>query len=291
MQTTRARAAFGRIRGVLRHHLRGAAALTSALTLALVLSVTLVPAAASDRQSAPKPKPTIVLVHGAWADGSSWNEVTSRLQAEGYTVDVPPNTLRGPSEDSAYLSSYLATISGPIVLVGHSYGGFVITNAATGNAAVKALVYVDAFIPAQGDTLLGLTTGSCLSGDPTTIFNVVPFTGGEDLYIKTAADGSFPGFDQCFANGVPAKQAAELAASQRPLSAAALSEPSGAPAWASIPSWSVVGTEDHVITPAEQLLMSTRADAHITKVAAGHLSMITQPAVVTNVIEQAANAS
>lgn len=284
-----------RVRKTLTRHPRAAAALSSALTLTFVLSFLLLPVAASDGQSAPKPaagsKPTIVLVHGAWADGSSWNKVTSRLQADGYTVDVPPNTLRGPAEDSAYLSSYLATISGPIVLVGHSYGGFVITNAATGNANVKALVYVDAFIPAQGDTLLGLTTGSCLSGDPTTIFNVVPFSGGEDLYIKTGANGSFPGFARCFANGVQAKKAAELAASQRPLSAAALSETSGVPAWATIPSWSVVGTEDNVITPTEQLFMSSRANAHITEVAAGHLSMITKPDVVTKVIEQAADAS
>src|SRR5271154_6495015 len=98
-------------------------------------------------------KPTIVLVHGAWADGSSWNRVLFRLQADGYVVDVPPNPLRGPSEDSAYLSSFLATISGPIVLVGHSYGGFVITDAATGNANVKALVHIDAFAPDEGESV------------------------------------------------------------------------------------------------------------------------------------------
>ena len=99
-----------------------------------------------------------MLEHGAWADGSSWSGVVTRLQKAGYTVDVPPNPLRGVGSDSAYLASYLATVPGPIVLVGHSYGGFVITNAATGDKNVKALVYVYAYIPAQGDTLNSLTS-------------------------------------------------------------------------------------------------------------------------------------
>src|SRR5277367_3664828 len=116
--------------------------------LMFVPLLSLVAASQASASTTSGPKPTIVLVHGAWADGSSWNRVLLRLQADGYVVDVPPNPLRGPSEDSAYLSSFLATISGPIVLVGHSYGGFVITDAATGNSNVKALVYVDAFIPA-----------------------------------------------------------------------------------------------------------------------------------------------
>jgi len=237
------------------------------------------------------PKPTIVLVHGAWADGSSWNRVLFRLQADGYMVDVPPNPLRGPSEDSAYLSSFLATISGPIVLVGHSYGGFVITDAATGNSNVKALVYVDAFIPAAGETLLQLTAGSCLSGNPGNVFNAVPYAAGVDLYIKGAASSTFSGFDKCFANGVPGRRAAALAATQEPIALSALSEPSTSPAWASIPSWSVIGTQDQVIPPASQEMMSKRADAQITTVPAGHLSLITQPSAVTHVIEQAAAAS
>ena len=237
------------------------------------------------------PKPTIVLVHGAWANGSSWNRVLYRLQADGYVVDVPPNPLRGPSEDSAYLSSFLATISGPIVLVGHSYGGFVITDAATGNPNVKALVYVDAFIPTAGETLLQLTTGSCLSGNPGNVFDTVPYAAGVDIYIKGAASSNFSGFDKCFANGVPSRQAAVLAATQEPIALSALSEPSTSPAWASIPSWSVIGTQDQVILPASQETMSKRANAHITTVPAGHLSLITQPAAVTHVIEQAAAVS
>jgi len=119
--------------------------LTLAGLAAVALSV--VPAVVASAHTSAFAKPTIVLEHGAWADGSSWDGVVSRLQADGYTVDVPPNPLRGPDSDSAYLSNFLKTVPGPIVLVGHSYGGFVTTDAATGNPNVKALVYVDAYVP------------------------------------------------------------------------------------------------------------------------------------------------
>jgi pimeloyl-ACP methyl ester carboxylesterase len=232
-------------------------------------------------------KPTIVLEHGAWADSSSWDGVIQRLQLFGYTVDVPPNPLRSLPDDSTYLADFLKTISGPVILVGHSYGGAVITNAATGNSQVKALVYVDAFIPDQGQTLLQLATatpGSCVASS--TAFNVVPLSVGDaDLYVKQSV---FPG---CLANGLPASQAAVLAATQRPLAASVLSEPSGPPAWKQIPSWAVIGTADHAIPPAEQLAMAEHADAHITEVDAPHLSMISDPGVVTAVILQAALAA
>lgn len=235
------------------------------------------------------PKPTIVLVHGAWADSGSWNGVIARLQLAGYTVDAPPNPLRGVSYDSAYLADFLSKITGPVVLVGHSYGGFVITNAATGNPNVKALVYDDAFIPAQGDTLLGLASaepGSCLGSSP---FIAVPYPGGPtgdvDLYVQASV---FPG---CFANGLPPAEGAVLAATQRPLPFSALSEPSGPPAWKTIPSWDIVGTADNVLPPAEQLVMAHNAGASITEVHAPHLSMITDPGVVASVIIQAARAT
>jgi pimeloyl-ACP methyl ester carboxylesterase len=244
------------------------------------------------------PKPTIVLEHGAWADSSSWSHVIERLQRLGYTVDAPPDPLRGLAYDASYLADYLSTISGPIVLVGHSYGGAVITNAATGNPDVKALVYVDAFIPAQGETLLQLVAaqpGSCLGGNPANVFSFVPYPGAPagdtDLYLKTAPGPPYPGFAKCFANGLPARQAAELAASQRPLAFSAAEAPSGVPAWLTIPSWSVIGTADHVLPPAEQLFMSKRANAHITKISAGHLSMISDPGDVTRVIVEAAQAA
>lgn len=235
-------------------------------------------------------KPTIVLVHGAWADGSSWSPVTERLQKDGYTVDVPPNPLRGLASDSASMAAFLSTISGPSVLVGHSYGGAVITNAALGNSQVKALVYVDAFIPDKDQTVIGLTKdGSCFAAPPRTVFNFVPIPGAPDgvfdAYVKPEL---FPG---CFANGLPPREGAALAAAQRPLATNALSEPSGVPAWKTIPGWAVVGTEDHVITPEAQLDMAEHANATITEIEAPHLSMLAQPQEVTNVIEQAAKAT
>ena len=239
--------------------------------------------------AAPAPKPTIVLVHGAWADSSSWNAVVEQLQALGYTVDAPPNPLGGVSSDSAYLSDFLSTISGPIVLVGHSYGGFVITNAATGNTQVKALVYDDAFIPASGDTPASLSSakpGSCLTS---TALNFVPYpgapSGDADVYVKQSV---FPG---CFANGLPASEGAALAAEQQPPVASILSDTlTVAPAWQTIPSWDVIGTADHVIPPAEQVVMAQRAGAHITEINAPHLSMISDPGAVTRVIVDAARA-
>jgi len=232
-------------------------------------------------------KPVIVLEHGAWADSSSWDGVIQRLQLLGYTVDVPPNPLRSLPGDSAYLADFLKTISGPVILVGHSYGGAVITNAATGNSQVKALVYVDAFIPDQGQTLLQLATatpGSCVASS--TAFHVVPLsTGDADLYVVPSV---FPG---CLANGLPASQAAVLAAIQRPLAASVLGEPSGAPAWKQIRSWAVIGTADHAIPPAGQLAMAEHAGARITRVDAPHLSMISDPGVVTAVILQAVRAA
>ncbi len=276
------------------------------LLLVVVLAVValLVPIGAGELASAasapvarhqghgPAVKPTIVLVHGDWADASGWSGVISRLQRKGYTVVAPPNQLRGPATDAPYLAAFLATIPGPIVLVGHSYGGFVITNAATGNQNVEALVYVDAFVPDDGETLGGLAAagGGCL--DPATAFNAVPEPGGVvDLYLRVEANPPYPGFADCFANGVPKNQAAVLAAVQRPAAVAQLGEPSGPPAWASIPAWALVGTADRVIPPDQQEAMANRAGATISTVRAGHLSLVSRPDAVTRVIETAADAT
>lgn len=254
------------------------------LTLLGVVAFPSVVAAAPIGPGSPSgAKPTIVLEHGAWADGSSWDAVVTRLQKDGYTVDVPPNPLRGVTADSAYLASYLATVPGPIVLVGHSYGGFVTTDAATGNANVKALVYVDAYIPAQGETLDGLTTQFPGSQIAPTALSFVPSAGGVvDAYVKPAQFGAI------LANDLPATRVAELAATQRPIAAAALGEPSGPPAWATIPSWAVIGTDDHAIPPAALEFMAQRAHAVVTTIDASHLSLISRPGTVTRVIEQAA---
>ena len=235
-------------------------------------------------------RPTIVLVHGDWADGSSWAGVLERLQQQGFTAVAPPNLLRGPAADAAYLAGYLATIPGPIVLVAHSYGGFVATNAATGNANVEALVYIDSFLPDEGETLGALAAqwGSCIDESA---LNPVPYDGGVDLYLRWDANPPYQGFTECFANGVGREDAAVLAAAQRPASAAQFTEPSGAPAWKTIQSWSLIGTEDLVIPPALQEEMSSRAGAHVTRVGAGHLSPITHPAEVTEVILAAVDAT
>jgi pimeloyl-ACP methyl ester carboxylesterase len=194
------------------------------------------------------------------------------------------------------LSDFLKTLSGPVILVGHSYGGMVITNAATGDPDVKALVYINAFIPAQGETAFGLTAarpGSCVGS--ANAFLAVPYPGAPagdfDTYLKTGPDLPYPGFAQCFANGLPAGRAAMLAATQRPIAFSAGSAPSGIPGWQTIPSWSLIGTADHVIPPAEQLFMSQRAHARITEINAGHLSLISRPGAVTRVIIAAAQAT
>ncbi len=272
--------------------------MVAGLAAAAGLAVT-VAAAASTRSLVAShhgsgPRPTIVLVHGAWANGSSWDGVVRRLQADGYTVDVPPNPLMGLDFDPAYLADFLHSISGPIVLVGHSYGGAVITNAATGDKQVKALVYVDAFAPDQGQTigqLVSSVPGSCVvAADPTTLFNLATYPGAPS---RTCSDAYYKQnlFPSCFANGLPLREARVLAATAEPLSTIALGQKSGVPAWKTIPSWAVVGTADRVILPAVQLAMARHAHAHITEVRAPHLSMISNPGVVTRVILKAVHAT
>lgn len=269
----------------------GAFALALAATLLIMTDLGRSQAAATPAKSAAA-KPTIVLVHGAWANTASWSSVIARLQAKGYTVDAPPNPLRSLTGDAATISDFLKTIQGPIVLVGHSYGGAVITNAAKGNPNVKALVYVDAFAPAKGESALGLDAtmpGSALGAGPAKVFNSAPYPGAPKgdslLYVKPSV------FEQAFANGLPAPEGAVLAATQAPAAYSALTTPSGPPAWKTIPSWYVLGTIDHAIPPAIQLFMAKRMHAHITKVRAGHLSMLSHPGVVAQVIVAAARAA
>jgi pimeloyl-ACP methyl ester carboxylesterase len=228
------------------------------------------------------PKPTIVLVHGAWADSSGWSGVISRLDHDGYTVLADPNPLRGLASDAAYLSAFIkARTTGPVILVGHSYGGAVITDAALHDPTVKALVYIDAFAPAKGQSCLSLIA-SVPGPNPSTLFTEVKYPGAPagdaDLYLKT------PVFVNDFADGVPKGTAAIMAAEQRPVTLSALTQPGATPAFSKLPSWYVLGTEDKIIPPALELKMAKQAHARITRVAAGHLSMVTKPGVVTNVI-------
>jgi pimeloyl-ACP methyl ester carboxylesterase len=186
--------------------------------------------------------------------------------------------------------SFLSTIPGPIVLVGHSYGGAVITNAATNNTDVKALVYVDAFVPDAGETVLPLAgPDSALAVDPTSVFDFVPYPGAApgdlDLYLKQNV------FLNAFADGVPTREALALYATQRPLALSVGSEPSGEPAWKTIPSWYLLGTLDLIIPSSAQQFMAERAGSTIVKVNAGHLSLISNPRAVTRLIEEAADAT
>lgn len=269
-------------------------------TLGLALAVLLVLLAVSSggatartaTVAAAKPKPTIVLVHGAWASTASWDGVIARLQSEGYTVYAPPNPLQSLQGDADTIGDFLKTIKGPIVLVGHSYGGAVITNAANKVRNVKALVYVDAFAPAQGESAFQLTAkfpGSVLTSAPTSqVFRAVSFPGAPKGDALLYVNPSF--FMKGFANDLSAKEGALAEATQNPATLSALEAPSGPPAWKHIPSWDVVGTIDHAIPEAAQLFMAKRAHAHITKVRAGHLSMVSQPGVVAKVITEAAHA-
>jgi len=258
--------------------------LVAALALVAVVA-TVSPAAAAPAQNAGLhgPKPTIVLVHGAFADASGWSGVIERLQRRGYEVIAPANPLRDLSDDADYISSVLTTIPGPIVLVGHSYGGAVITNAAVGHPNVKALVYIAAFELDQGETVFGIVGAFPGSQLPQNILpRPLPGGAGVDAYVNPAA------FRAVFAADVPAKTAAVMAASQRPSTLATGEEPSGPPAWATIPSWYLIAGNDQVIPPAAQRFMAARAHAHTRMVSSSHVAMISHPDSATAVILDAA---
>jgi pimeloyl-ACP methyl ester carboxylesterase len=231
-------------------------------------------------------KPTIVLVHGAWADASSWSREIMQLQADGYPVIAPANPLRSLSGDSAYIASVLAQTPGPLVVVGHSYGGAVITNAAAGNVNVRALVYVDAFIPDVGESIQNL--GGAGSQIPASIeFKGYPPFGATDVDVYLKQDT----FRSTFAADLSVRRAAELWASQRPLGLAALTEPTTAAAWKTIPSWALIGKQDNAITPDQQRFMTKRAGSTTVEINSSHVSLISHSRAVVDLIEQAATAT
>jgi pimeloyl-ACP methyl ester carboxylesterase len=253
--------------------------------LNVMLLLALVPLAGRSQTTSTSQKATIVLVHGAWADASSFDGVVGLLQKAGYTVYAPPNELRSLASDARVVATFLKTIEGPVILVGHSYGGAVISVASVGNPNVKALVYVDAFAPDAGES-----PGSLLAAypaPPKDFFTAVPFGSGEaDIYITQKYYGPV------FASDVPAPQAAAMAAEQRPLTQAALTE--GAPAtegWKTLPSWYVVGDDDLVIPPALQLKMAERAKAHISHTHGSHPSMVEHPDATVAAIMAAMSAT
>ncbi|MGY6025074.1 alpha/beta fold hydrolase [Streptomyces spinosirectus] len=234
-------------------------------------------------------RPTIVLEHGAFADGSSWNGAIDDLRADGYPVVAAANPLRGPASDAAALRTVLDHIKGPKILVGHSYGGNVISQAATDDPDVKALVYVAAFLPAPGEDALELTDkfpGSTLPDalDPVT-YQQADGSTATDLYIQQAK------FHHQFAADVPARQAALMATEQRPIAQSALEEKATTAAWKTKPSWDIITTRDLNIPPAVQRFMAERAHAHTTEVAASHSVAVSHPHLVADVIERAAHAT
>jgi pimeloyl-ACP methyl ester carboxylesterase len=229
--------------------------------------------------------PTVVLVHGAFADASSWNGVVERLQAKGVPVTAPPNPLRGIAFDSAYIASLIEQIPGPVVAVGHSYGGAVITNAAAQAKNVVGLVFVAAFAPDEGETL-----GAVEAESKDSVLNSALATrqqptadGGET--VEFAIDPAK--FHDAFAADLPVEQTALMAATQRPIAEAAFTEPSGPPAWKDLPSWAVVATGDKAAGADVIRSMAERAGAKITEVEGSHVIMISQPQVVADVILEA----
>jgi pimeloyl-ACP methyl ester carboxylesterase len=236
------------------------------------------------------PRPTIVLVHGAWADASGFDREIRALQERGFRAVGFGNPLRGIPGDAGYLAEFLRTLTGPIVLVGHSYGGIVISVAATGNDQVKALVYLNGWLLDEGESQLQLLErfeGSLVGP----AIRPVPFTrpdGTEDadLYLDPEA------FHDAFAADVDAATAAAMAAAQRPFANAAFTGPSGAPAWKTgTPCWYLLGTEDNAIPPALQRFMAERAHATLVEVPASHVSFLSQPEAAIQLILQAVDAT
>jgi pimeloyl-ACP methyl ester carboxylesterase len=255
--------------------------ITKILALATALTAS---AGMAAQPSAAQPKPTIVLVHGAFAESSSWDGVIAELSRDGYTAVAAANPLRSVASDAAAVSAVVRSIPGPVVLVGHSYGGPVVTEAANDSPNVKALVYVAAFAPDRGESSLSLSgkfPGGTLGG---AIVPVERPNGVRDLFIERDK------FHAQFAADVPEDQADLMAATQRPVTEAALAEPSGNPAWRKLPSYSIYGSEDRNIPPAVMRFMAERAHSVKTVVidGASHALMVSHPREVAAVIEAAA---
>jgi pimeloyl-ACP methyl ester carboxylesterase len=228
-------------------------------------------------------QPTVVLVHGAFADASGWNGVIERLQEEGVQVTAPANPLRGISNDSAYIASLLEQIPGPVLAVGHSYGGAVITNAATDADNVVGLLYVCAFAPDEGERLSEIEDGSKDSVLMTALMPLQYPTGeGQQTAVEFAIDPDK--FHDAFAADLSSEQAAVMAATQRPVAESAFSEPNGEPAWKKLPSWAVVATGDKAAGADVVRSMAERAGATITEAEGSHVIMVSQPQVVAEAV-------
>jgi pimeloyl-ACP methyl ester carboxylesterase len=255
------------------------------------MAMTFVVVGATPAHASPPSAGTVVLVHGAWADTSSWDGEIAALEAKGFRARAVANPLRNLITDAGTVASFLHSIDGPVVLVGHSYGGSVISEAASGSPNVKALVFVDAFMPEPGETASALNgDGSVLTTRPEAeLFDPMPYpdapAGAVDLLLKKDV------FVGSFANDLSVAQASQLWATQRATSTAAVTTPNTAAAWKSIPSWVFISTGDQIITPASKQFMARRAGATVTTFDGGsHLTLISHPEAVASVIESAAAA-
>jgi pimeloyl-ACP methyl ester carboxylesterase len=232
---------------------------------------------------------TVVLVHGAFADSSSWNGVIARLQREGHTVVAPANPLRGLADDTAYIASVVDQIEGPVLLVGHSYAGAIISNVVARARNVVGLVFVAAFAPDDGEWLGDVTATSkdAILG-PALLQRKYPVGRDGETGVEFVVNPAR--FHEIFAADLPADRSAVLAASQRPVAQGAFSEEAGPPAWRSIQSWAVVATGDKAAGTDLVRSMAQRAGANIVEVEGSHLIMVSQPDAVTEVIPEAARA-
>ncbi|MEV7994741.1 alpha/beta hydrolase [Streptomyces sp. NPDC086077] len=259
---------------------------TATVAAALVATADAAPASAGQDSSPHTRKPTVVLVHGAFADSSSWNGVVKKLKREGYPVVAASNPLRSLSGDAEYVRELVADIEGPVVLAGHSYGGAVISNAAKGADNVEALVYIAAFAPDKGESAFDLaakfnsTLGDALR--PPVPVTLPDGSQGVDLYIDQRK------FPKQFAADVPESTAGLMAVTQRPATNVALEEKAAEPAWKTIPSWYLVATEDLNIPHAAQTFMAKRAKARTLEVRASHAVTVSRPDDVTRIIQDAA---
>ncbi|MCC3290911.1 alpha/beta fold hydrolase [Arthrobacter sp. zg-Y1110] len=236
---------------------------------------------AADNQAANQGLPTIVLVHGAWADSSSWEQVIDELLHAGFPVQAIANPLRGVEHDTAYLASYLAAIEGPVVLVGHSYGGAIITNIDTSAFDVRALVYVAAFIPIAGETVGQL---AAQSSTPLPLVTVETPSGPE-VHISPE------GFRAAFAADVDQRRAGVLGIVQRPANVRAVAEPISREAFRTVPAYVLVTTADRAIDPDVQRMMAHRTGAAVVEVEASHAVMVSRPSTVAGLILQAATSA
>lgn len=270
-----------------RRHIARAGALVAALaSTALAAAPALASSVADGAAAGRGARPTVVLVHGAFADASSWSPVVERLENAGYKVVAPANPLRGLVGDSTYVASVLKSIDGPIVLAGHSYGGAVISGAAAGNPNVKALVYVSAFMPDAGETL-GALSAKFAPSDLASAQRPVPYRDGSgsgtDIYIRDSV------FRKVFAADLPVAATRLMSAEQRPIALRAFTDKAPGAAWRTIPSWALVASADHAINPALERFEAKRAGSHTVEVDSSHVAMLSHPDAVVRMIREAAD--